>query len=230
VRKDSEFKDLKDVVAFAKANPEKLTISTSGTGGIWHEVSMQIGDVLGIKPKFIPYKGGKPATLAGLQGEVLITGGGVHEHIDLLRDGQLRNIVQAGTADIKLKEGPVLPTIANFAPALKPLLPLGGQYNFVLRRDTPPEALREITDAFKTAVGTAAFKELAAKDHYEIELVTGEAADKKAALLEATTAKLFNEYKDQIGAPVKTAQELGLPDPEKFDAWWPPKGYKPSKA
>jgi tripartite-type tricarboxylate transporter receptor subunit TctC len=229
VAKNSQFKSVKDVVEFAKANPGRLTVSTSGTGGIWHEVAMQVGDALGVRPKFVPYKGGKPATLAGLQGETMISGGGVHEHIDLIRDGQLRNLFHCGTSDIKLKDGTILPSIANFAPQVKPLLPMGGQYNFVLKRDTPVEALKEIQAAFKAAVNTQAFKEVAEKQYFEIEYVAGEAADKKAARLEATTAKLFNQYKDQIGAPVKTAQELGLPDPAKFDSWWPPKDYKPIK-
>lgn len=227
VATNSQFKTIDDVVAFDKANPGKLTVSTSGTGGIWHEVAMQIGDALGVKPQFVPYKGGKPATLAGLQGEVMIAGGGVHEHIDLIRDGQLRNLCQCGKSDIKLADGTVLPSIANFAPSIKDRLPLGGQYNFVIRRETPIEILRQIRDAFAEAVNSQAFKEVAEKQYFDIELVTGEAADRKAALLEAVTAKLFNQYKDQIGAPVKTPEELGLPDPAKFDEWWPPEGYKP---
>jgi len=55
----------------------------------------------------------------------------------------------------------------------------------------------------------------------------GEAADKKAARLEAQTAALFNKYQQAIGAKVKTGAELGLPDPKDFDKWWPPKDYKP---
>lgn len=227
VPKDSQFKTVQDVVAFDKANPGKLTVSTSGTGGIWHEVAMQIGDALGVKPQFIPYKGGKPATLAGLQGEVLIAGGGVHEHIDLIRDGQLRNLFHTGTEDIKLKDGTVLTSIGTILPEVKPRLPMGGNYNFVIKRDTPVEALRALRDAFKEAVNSDAFKEVADKQFFEIQLQTGEAADKRAAFMEATTAKLFNQYKDQIGAPVKSADQLGLPDPAKFDSWWPPKGYKP---
>lgn len=224
---DSQFKTVDDVVAFDKANPGKLTVSTSGTGGIWHEVAMQIGDALGVKPQFIPYKGGKPATLAGLQGEVLIAGGGVHEHIDLIRDGKMRNLLQCGTKDIKLKNGAVMPSIGSILPAVKPRLPMGGNYNLVIRRDTPIEALRELKAAFSDAVNSQAFADVAKKKYFEIQLLTGTEADKRAAFMEATTAKLFNQYKDQIGAPVKSGDQLGLPDPAKFDSWWPPKGYKP---
>jgi len=42
-------------------------------------------------------------------------------------------------------------------------------------------------------------------------VLTGEAADKRAAQLESQTAYLFNRYNKQIGAKVKSAKELGLP-------------------
>ncbi len=226
VREESEFKNVDDVVKWGKANPGKLTISTSGTGGIWHEVAMQIARQLGITVQFVPYKGGKPATLAGLQGETMIAGGGVHEHIELLRAGKLRNLFQCGTEDIKLADGKVLPSIGTLRPATKPLLPLGGNYNLMMRRSVPVEVQNEITDAFVKAAKSPAFTAVCEKKYFERQILTGEAADKRAAQLEVGTAFLFNKYRDQIGGKVKTAKELGLPDPDDFDKWWPPKGYK----
>lgn len=224
---DSQFQTYEDMKAWAAENPGQLTISTSGTGGVWHEVAMILGDLIGIKPQFIPYKGGKEAALAGLQGETLIAGGGVHEHIDLIRDGQLRNLFHAGSADITLDDGTVLKSIGTLEPDTKPLLPLGAEYNFIIRRDTPIDVVREISTAFEEAVKSDAFQEIAKKQFFEIEFLTGEPAAKKAARLETMTAEVFNKYADQVGAEVKTAEELGLPSPEEFDSWWPPEGYEP---
>ncbi len=227
VRAESEFKNVDDVVKYGKANPGKLTISTSGTGGIWHEVAMQIARQLGITVQFVPYKGGKPATLAGLQGETTVAGGGVHEHIELIRAGKLRNLFQCGTADIKFADGKVLPSIGTLRPATKPLLPMGGTYNLMMRRSVPVAVQKEITEAFVTAAKSAAFSAVCKKKYFEQQILTGEAADKRAAQLEVSTAFLFNKYRDKVGGKVKTAKELDLPDPENFDKWWPPKGYKP---
>jgi putative tricarboxylic transport membrane protein len=227
VRDGSDIKSLDDMVKFAKANPGRLTISTSGTGGIWHEVGMLIADELGIEVKFVPYKGGKPATLAGLQGETMIAGGGVHEHIELIRAGKLRNIFHCGSADIKLKDGKVLSSIGSLVPATKPLLPAGGTYNMMMRRSVPAAVQKEIADAFTKAIHSDAFKKVAAAKYFEIQVLTGEDADKKAARLEAQTAALFTKYQKSIGAKVKSGKELGLPDPKEFDKWWPPKDYKP---
>jgi tripartite-type tricarboxylate transporter receptor subunit TctC len=222
----SQLKSFDDMVKWAKANPGKLTISTSGTGGIWHEVGMLVADRIGIKVTFVPYKGGKPATLAGLQGETMIAGGGVHEHIELIRAGKLRNLFHCGSGDIKLPDGKVLTSIGTLVPATKPLLPAGGTYNLMMRRAVPAAVQKEVTEAFVKAINSDAFKKVAKAKFFELQVLTGKAADKKAAMLEAQTADLFNRYQGQIGAKVKTAKELGLPDPKDFDKWWPPKGYK----
>ena len=64
VTPDSPFKTFDDVVAAAKANPGKITISTSGTGGLWHELALIVGSFADVSLKYVPYKGGKAATLA----------------------------------------------------------------------------------------------------------------------------------------------------------------------
>ena len=43
------------------------------------------------------------------------------------------------------------------------------------------------------------------------------------------TVHTFNKYADQMGKEVKNNKELGLPTPDNFEKWWPPKGYNPIK-
>ena len=222
---DSPFKTLDDLIAHAKKNPGKLAISTSGTGGIWHELALIVADAAGIDIGFVPYKGGKAATLAGLQGEVDIAGGGVHEHVDLIRAGKLRCLQQTSDKDITLADGTVLPTVGEMLPDLASLLPIGPQYNLVMKRDTPVEVLREIKEAFVAAVESDAFMKIAESQYFTIDVRTGDAADKRAAQLEALTAATFRKYSGQIKGTVKSPAELGLPEPKDFDKWWPPQGY-----
>ena len=96
-----------------------------------------------------------------------------------------------------------------------------------MRRNVPVNIIRQVETAFAAAVKSPAFAEVAKKKYFDIDIRTGEAADRRAAQLETLTADTFNKVKDQIGKKVLTAQELGLPTPENFDKWWPPKGYKP---
>ena len=227
VRTDSPYKTFEDVVAAAKKNPGKVSISTSGTGGLWQELALIVSEAAGIKLKYVPYKGGKPATLAGLQGEVDIAGGGVHEHIEFIKAGKLRNLQQTGSKDIEVPGVGTLRSVGHMLPQLKPLLPVGGIYNIALKRNTPIEVLEQVKAAFVTAVKSSAFQAVAKSKYFEVDIRTGEAADRRAAQVECVTAATFYKVRDQIGKKVKSPKELGLPEPEAFDKWWPPKGYKP---
>jgi tripartite-type tricarboxylate transporter receptor subunit TctC len=227
VRSESPYQTFEEVIAAAKQNPGKISISTSGTGGLWQELALIVSEAAGVKLKYVPYKGGKPATLAGLQGEVDIAGGGVHEHIEFIKAGKLRNLQQTGRADLVVPGVGTLRSVGNMIPSLKPLLPLSGIYNIALKRDTPIDILAMVKTAFIAAVKSEAFQNIAAKKYFDIDIRTGEAADRRAAQVECVTAATFYKVQDQIGKKVKSPEELGLPDPADFDAWWPPQGYKP---
>jgi tripartite-type tricarboxylate transporter receptor subunit TctC len=226
VRTDSPYQTFEDVIAAAKANPGKISISTSGTGGLWQELALIVSEAAGVKLKFVPYKGGKAATLAGLQGEVDIAGGGVHEHIEFIKAGQLRNLQQTGRDDLVVPDVGTLRSIGGMLPELKGLLPLSGIYNIALKRGTPLDILEKIKPAFVGAVNSDAFQAIAKKKYFDVDIRTGEAADRRAAQVESITAKTFWDTQDQIGKKVKSSSDLGLPDPANFDSWWPPQGYK----
>lgn len=227
VRPDSPFETMEDAIAAAKANPGSVTISTSGTGGVWHELALIVANIAGMELKYVPYQGGKPATLAGLQGETDIAGGGLHEHIDLIRAGEMRNLTQTSVDDITLDDGKVLRSIASILPESRKILPVGATYNFMMRRDVPPEIMQELADGFRAAANSAGFKELVDSKFFQLDVKVGEEADREGALMETVTTDIFNRFQDQIGAEVKTAAELGLPAPEDFEGWWPPEGYTP---
>lgn len=224
VRPDSPFESFDDIVAAARANPGTVSISTSGSGGLWQELAAIVAQAAGIKLKYVPYKGGRPATLAGLQGETDIAGGGVHEHIEFLRSGKLRHILQTSDEDIVDEKAGRLVSVGELIPSLKPALPLGGIYNVALKRDVPVEILKKVEAAFEEAVNSDAFKKVAEQKYFTIDFRTGADADKRAAQVEAITAATFSE----LGIPgAKGPSEIGLPDPADFDKWWPPEGYEP---
>lgn len=227
VRPDSKYKTLQDVIDDAKKRPGKVSISTSGVGGLWHELAAIVAQAAGIELKFVPYKGGRPATLAGLQGEVDITGGGVHEHIEFIRAGKLRNLQQTGAQDLDVPGYGKLISVGNIIPSLKPLLPLSGIYNLALKRETPVEILNKVKDAWIAATKSKAYLDICKRKYFQVDVRWGEAADRRAAQVECVTSATFVKVQKLIGKKVRGPKELGLPDPKDFDAWWPPKGYKP---
>lgn len=227
VAADSPFQTMEDVIIAAKADPGLVSISTSGTGGVWHELALIVANLAGIDLKYVPYKGGKPATLAGLQGETDIAGGGLHEHIDLIRSGDMRNLCQTSAEDIVLPDGTVLPSIATVVPESRKILPVGATYNFMMRRDIPPEILQQLADGFIAAANSQGFRDMMDAKFFQLDVKVGEEADREGALMEAVTVEIFNQNQEAIGAKVLSAQELGLPSPADFDTWWPPVGYTP---
>ncbi len=227
VKADSPFKSLQDVIAAAKKNPGKLTISTSGVGGLWHEIAAIVAHAAGIELKFVPYKGGRPATLAGLRGEVDIAGGGVHEHIDFIRAGKLRNLLVTSRQDLDIPGYGKLTSVGKLIPGIKPILPVGGNYNIALRREASLDILNEVKKAFIAAAESESFKAICERKFFEVDVRWGEAADRRAAQLESLTAATFVRVQKYIGKKVLGPKELGLPEPAEFEAWWPPKGYEP---
>ena len=71
VNKDSEIDSVDDLVAFAKENPEKLTVSGAGLYVGHHIAYLQIEKASGAKLKYVPHKGGAPALKSVLGGQVM---------------------------------------------------------------------------------------------------------------------------------------------------------------
>ena len=69
VREDSQFKSARDLIVFAKANPEKVAYGAAGTGTGNHLAGVMFQRVNGIKMTFIPYRGGAPLRTDLLAGE-----------------------------------------------------------------------------------------------------------------------------------------------------------------
>ena len=68
--KDFPAKDLKEFVAYAKANGEKLNMAHAGVGSIFFSYCLDAQRALGMKPTLVPFNGGAPATNALVGGQV----------------------------------------------------------------------------------------------------------------------------------------------------------------
>jgi tripartite-type tricarboxylate transporter receptor subunit TctC len=99
VNKDSEFNSMADVIAFAKANPGKLTFSGAGLFVGHHIAALQIEKAAGVKMTYIPTKGGGAAAMkAVIAGDVL---GGVNNLSDAFRAREAGNVKILGVADLE---------------------------------------------------------------------------------------------------------------------------------
>jgi tripartite-type tricarboxylate transporter receptor subunit TctC len=63
-------KNLKELIAWIKANEAKVLMGSGGIGGASHMAAIYFGDTIGTKFNYVPYKGGAPALQALLGGEI----------------------------------------------------------------------------------------------------------------------------------------------------------------
>lgn len=142
---DSPWKTLADLIADAKAQPGKISYSSSGVYGTTHTAFEMFAQAAGIKLLHVPYKGGGPAMTALLTGEVNITAqspGVADPHV---KSGKARVLASWG--------GTRLPSLAN-VPTMKEL---GVDAEFYIwsglfaPAGTPPAVLAKLREAARAA-------------------------------------------------------------------------------
>src|SRR5262249_32259144 len=109
-------KDLREFVELAKRARPPLAYASIGNGSQHHLTMEMLKSRAGIELVHVPYKGGGPATVALLAGEVPVMFGGdsVSTHI---KAGRLRGVAVAGKR--RSAASPDLPTLSEFYPGLE---------------------------------------------------------------------------------------------------------------
>ncbi len=104
-------KSMDDLVAYAKANPGKITYGSSGTGGLMHYSVALFQLRTGTKMTHVPFKGGAPATAAVVSGEVLISFTNMTDALPQMEAKAVRAL--AVTSVERSPFTPDLPTVAE---------------------------------------------------------------------------------------------------------------------
>ena len=127
-RKDFPAANLKEFVAYAKANPEKLNMGHGGVGAILFSFGLLLNSIMGVKPTLVPFSGGGPVTTALLGGQIDYACAGITDVSPHVRAGTLKAYaIAAGernatlpdvptTKEAGLPEFTALPWFALFAP------------------------------------------------------------------------------------------------------------------
>src|SRR5262249_57549885 len=105
--------DLSEFVAFARSPGKSLFYASIGNGSQHHLAMEMLKQHAGIKFTHVPYKGGGPAAIALMSGEVgaMFGGGSV---VPLIKQGKMRAL---GVSSSKRSSAlPELPTIGEFFP------------------------------------------------------------------------------------------------------------------
>jgi tripartite-type tricarboxylate transporter receptor subunit TctC len=105
------FKSIQELVAHAKANPNKLTFGSSGQGGGTHLAAELFCSMTGIKMRHVPYKGSAPAMIDLLGGHIQMMFADSTSALQHMKSGKLRALGISSQQRSPLV--PELPTIAE---------------------------------------------------------------------------------------------------------------------
>jgi len=145
VRADSPFKSFRDLIAFARANPGKLTYATPGTGTSLHITMEDIAAREGVEFTHVPFKGQADGTTALLGGHVMVqadtTGWG-----ELVEAGKLRLLVTWGAE--RTRRWPNVPILKEVGYDIVANSP----YGFAGPRGMDPKVVRILHDALRRAL------------------------------------------------------------------------------
>ncbi len=170
---NSPFKNWADFVAYAKANPGKLSYGSTGTLTSPHLTMELIAQQLGIELLHVPYKGSADLMQATLGGQLMAAADSTG-FAPQVEAGKLRVLNTWGAE--RLAKFPDAPTLKELGIDLVQNSPFG----LGAPRGTPPEVVRRLHDAFKQAMEQESYR--AALARYDmVPIYMGTAAYQKFA-------------------------------------------------
>jgi tripartite-type tricarboxylate transporter receptor subunit TctC len=110
-------KSVKEFVALAKKRPDGLNAGSNGSGTTSHLAIEMLKQATGIKVVHIPYKGGGPAQIALLSGEIDFRFGSVFASVHHIRAGRFRALAVTTAKPSSLM--PELPTLTSIYPGVE---------------------------------------------------------------------------------------------------------------
>jgi tripartite-type tricarboxylate transporter receptor subunit TctC len=145
-------KTVPEFIAFAKANPGKVTMASPGNGSSPHVSGELFKMMAGIDMTHVPYRGGGQVMTDLIAGQVQVSFIGLTVAIEHIRSGKLRALaVAAATRSDVL---PDIPTVSDFVPGYE----ASAFWGVGAPRTTPAEIVDKLNKEINTALGDPTFK------------------------------------------------------------------------
>ncbi len=133
-------KTLKEFIAYAKANPDKVSYAAAGAGTTPDLTGGEFARRAGLdKLVFVPFRGTAPAATAVISGNVQITFVSLGPHLQFVKNGTLR--VLAAATPRRMSYAPDFPT---FAEEGFPGFEMSTWFSLFAPRDTPKEIVEQL--------------------------------------------------------------------------------------
>jgi tripartite-type tricarboxylate transporter receptor subunit TctC len=184
-------KSVKELIALAKAQPGKLTYASAGNGSNLHVAAELFNNLAGTKMLHVQYKGGGPALIAVLGGEVSVCYLSIAAAAAHIKAGKLRGIAVTGTQ--RSAALPDLPTIAE-----------GGVPGYEFATWVGALVPRATPAATVTALNALIVKAVRAPDS------TARFAEQGADIIASTPAQFASHISTELARWAKVVKESGI--------------------
>jgi tripartite-type tricarboxylate transporter receptor subunit TctC len=141
-----------EFIVYAKANPGKINMGSGGAGTPSHLYGELFKKMTGLELVHVPYRGGGPAVIDLLSGQVQVFFGTVSVSIDHIRSGKLRAL--GVTTSTRMDVLPDVPPMSDFVPGYE----ANGWEGIVAPKDLPPEIIDTLNKEINAALVDANFK------------------------------------------------------------------------
>jgi tripartite-type tricarboxylate transporter receptor subunit TctC len=158
---------LHDFIAYAKAQPDKLSYASAGTGTTPHLAADAFIRRAGLNIVHVPYRGSTAATMDVISGNVAMTFVSMGAHIAFVRKGDLRVLAVA-----MAKRAPYLPDVPTFAEQGFPDFEATTWFALFAPRGTPSELIDELNDFARELAADPAAKQRLESNFVEPTIMT----------------------------------------------------------
>jgi len=131
-------KTVPEFIAYAKANPGKVNVASSGTGSSVHVSGELFKIMTGVNMIHVPYRGSAPALTDLIGGQVQVMFDNMPSSIEFIRTGKLRPL--AVTTATRSETLPEIPTVADFVPGFE----ASAWFGIGAPRNTPTEIVEKL--------------------------------------------------------------------------------------
>lgn len=155
-------RNVKELVALAKARPGKLNYGTVGLGTSNHLTGELLSHAAGIKMEPVAYKGGAQGIAATIAGEIELMFTQPNTALPHVKSGRVRAIATTGA-----KRSPVYPDVETLVEAGYPKLNITGYYALVGPAGLPPAILERLNTEVRRAVGSPDVRDILVREGTE---------------------------------------------------------------
>jgi tripartite-type tricarboxylate transporter receptor subunit TctC len=145
-------KTIPELIAYAKANPGKITMASAGTGSSGHLAGELFKMMAGVNILHVPYRGAGPALTDLLGGQVLTAVTGTSGSIEHVKSGELRAL--AVTTASRATALPDVPSVGEFVPGFD----AGDVLGVGAPRNTPAEIVDKLNKEINAALADPKIK------------------------------------------------------------------------